>query len=566
MRHSKGKQAIDVKRRSGHFFMMGKRIARPVTIGLMVLVMSGVASLLAWDRLSIEHRVADWLSINTDWLVAPAMEINMQINAAANDGPASTARDQSASGPLFVMPENQRYFTDGGGNAVYLTGSHTWSSFQDNGGSDPPPTFDYEQYLDFLLAHHHNFFRLWTWEESRWTTETVDEDYWFSPMPPFARTGPGTALDGKPKWDLTQFEQAYFDRIYDRVSAADDRGIYVAVVLFNGWSVASQKGGFGANNPWNGHPFNAANNINGIDGDRNGDNSGEESHELGNDELLAVQEAYVRKVIDTLNGLDNVLYEISNESHAQSTAWQYHMIDLIREYQTTKPKQHPVGMTVEWPNGDNDELFASDADWIAPNAYYDPPPADGSKVIIADTDHIWGIGGDRTWVWQSFTRGINPIFMDGYDGAGYGVGGAGFDFDDPQWVSLRRNMGYTRRYAERMDLQAMTPRTDLCGTGYCLAKPSAVGAEFLIYDPWDIEFWVDLTAVEGTMLLEWFNPETGATIAGGTVSGGDIPAFSSPFEGDSVLYLYQEGPDLPRRLLLPIIKQGADLAPAAGPM
>ena len=70
----------------------------------------------------------------------------------------------------------------------------------------------------------------------------------------------------------------------------------------------------------------------------------------------------------------------------------------INEYQATKPKQHSVGMTVEWPNGDNDELFASDADCIVPNAYYDPPPADGSKVIIADTDHIWGIGGDRTWV------------------------------------------------------------------------------------------------------------------------------------------------------------------------
>ena len=28
------------------------------------------------------------------------------------------------------MPENQRYFTDGSGNAVYLTGSHTWQAFR----------------------------------------------------------------------------------------------------------------------------------------------------------------------------------------------------------------------------------------------------------------------------------------------------------------------------------------------------------------------------------------------------------------------------------------------------
>ena len=170
---------------------------------------------------------------------------------------------------------------------MYLTGSHTWSSFQDNGGGDPPPVFDYDQYLDFLETDNHNLFRLWTWEESRWTTETSDEDYWFNPMPPFKRVGPGTALDGKPKWDLTQLEQAYFDRMRTRVVDAGERGIYVAVVLFNGWSVAEAKGGFSANNPWRGHPFNAANNINGINGDTNNDNSGEEVHELGNGKLTA---------------------------------------------------------------------------------------------------------------------------------------------------------------------------------------------------------------------------------------------------------------------------------------
>jgi hypothetical protein len=92
-----------------------------------------------------------------------------------------------------------------------------------------------------------------------------------------------------------------------------------------------------------------------------------------------------------------VLYEISNESHPNSQEWQYHMINFIKDYEAGKPKQHPVGMTVEWPDGNNDELFASPANWISPNDYADPPPADGSKVIISDTDHIWGIGGDRDW-------------------------------------------------------------------------------------------------------------------------------------------------------------------------
>src|SRR5438046_2849059 len=70
-----------------------------------------------------------------------------------------------ATGPLRVDPQNRRYFTTGSGKAVYLTGSHTWGNFKDRAHVDPPPAFDYAAFLDFLVAHHHNFIRLWTWEQ-----------------------------------------------------------------------------------------------------------------------------------------------------------------------------------------------------------------------------------------------------------------------------------------------------------------------------------------------------------------------------------------------------------------
>src|SRR5213593_759006 len=73
-----------------------------------------------------------------------------------------------ATGPLRVSKENPRYFTDGSGKAIYLTGSHTWNSLQDMGYSDPPPAFDFDAYLDFLEQHHHNLIRLWRWELPRW--------------------------------------------------------------------------------------------------------------------------------------------------------------------------------------------------------------------------------------------------------------------------------------------------------------------------------------------------------------------------------------------------------------
>jgi hypothetical protein len=116
----------------------------------------------------------------------------------------------------------------------------------------------------------------------------------------------------------------------------------VAVMLFEGWAVQFGPGA------WEGHPMNAANNINGIDGDADKDGKGIEIHELGRTEVTAVQERYVRQVVDTVNDLDNVMYEISNENHPASTAWQYHMIGLVRQYEKTKARQHLIGMTFQF--------------------------------------------------------------------------------------------------------------------------------------------------------------------------------------------------------------------------
>jgi hypothetical protein len=164
-------------------------------------------------------------------------------------------------------------------------------------------------------------------------------------------------------------------------------------------------------------------------------------------------------------------------------------------------------------------------------------------VIISDTDHIWGIGGDRQWVWKSFLRGLNPIFMDGYDGQSTGLGGAGFESNYPTWVSLRRNMGYTLTYANRIPLAAMTPRGDLASTGYCLANPAPRGATYLAYLPAGGGVIIDLAATTEDLVVEWFNPSTGLTRSGGSRRGGVRRSFTSPFSGDAVLYLHAS-PDI----------------------
>jgi hypothetical protein len=263
-----------------------------------------------------------------------------------------------------------------------------------------------------------------------------------------------------------------------------------------------------------------------------------EIHELANKKVLEIQEAYVKKVIDAAHGLDNVLFEISNETHARSMAWQYHMINLIKEYEKETGFPHPVGMTFQVEGGSNQTLFDSPADWISPNpqgGYRDDPPAsDGKKIILNDTDHLWGLGGNHQWVWESFLRGLHPIFMDPYDG---NVLNSGYDTKalEKEIEAVRKNMGYTLQYARKMDLMHMEPSNGLSSSGYCLAHKNE---EYLMYIPEGNQLEADLNGASSIFNVEWFDPATGKKIDGGKVQGGKKVLFKSPFSSDeAVLYL-----------------------------
>lgn len=443
------------------------------------------------------------------------------------------AAQSPAPGPLRVLPSNPRWFADPSGRAVVLAGSHTWWSLQDNGliargaTSNPPKPFEYEAYLRFLQRHSHNFIRLWRWETTRWTDRYTGNEVKYCRPHPWRRTGPGNAADGEPKFDLTQLDPAYFERLRARVKAAGALGIYVSVMLFEGWEIQFS-------DAWKGHPFHAANNVNGVEGDLDGSGIALEWNTLGTGEqgrrILELQEAYVRKVVDTVNDLDNVLYEIANEAHGGSTAWQYHMIRFVKQYEAGKPKQHPVGMTFQHKGGTNAVLNESPADWISPNPgdqkenYRENPCAGCSpKVVLADTDHLWGhTGGDSIWVWKSFTRGLNPLLMEEL-------------LPSPVWQdSARLAMGQVVRYGRRANLAEMKPVPAVSATGYCLA---AQGSEYVVFQHNKGEFTVDLAKAAGRYQAEWLDVAHDRVVPARLVEGGAARTFTTPFPGPAVLYL-----------------------------
>jgi hypothetical protein len=408
-------------------------------------------------------------------------------------------KPDAAPGPLVVASANPRYFTAASGDpgdqrAVYLTGSHIWNNLHDGMGpgrgcGETPERFDYHGYLDFLVEHGHNFIRLWRWEQFRSQAAGGDVHLCMTPQP-WPRTGPGAATDGKPKFDLDRFDEAFFDRLRDRVVAGGGRGMYVAVMLFDGFGLHLSP----APDQVEGHPFHAGNNLNGV-----GIGSILDYQVLPLDpRVQQLQEAYIHKVVDTLHDLPNLLWEVANESPGggeidpafaemlglpataewgDSTAWQYWVIDTVKHHEDEMGyDRHPIGMIMQFPvltqTEVNQPLYDSGAEWISPGYddeafaggghpmapgsppsrwLVDPPAADGAKVVISDTDH-YTQGSDALWAWKSFLRGHHPILMD------YGIIG-GVNPPDPSaggpmsyaaFEPARYAMGDTRRFAERV--------------------------------------------------------------------------------------------------------------------
>jgi hypothetical protein len=455
----------------------------------------------------------------------------------------------STAGSLTVSTKNPRYFSHRGddtGRAVYLTGSHIWNNFHDGmgpGAEAPaePERSNFEAYLRFLTERGHNLIRLWRWEHFR--SQAAGGNYHLNMSPqPWARTGAGNAKDGKPKFDLTRFDDAYFDRLRSRVEAARQAGIYVDVLLFDGWALHLSP----APDHIEGHPFHGRNNVNGIAA-----TSIDDLQVLPLDpQIQAIEEAFIHKVVDTLHDLPHVLWEVANEStgdgqltqefagflgmpeapvYGDSTEWQYWVIDVVKAYEAARGYDpHPIGMSMQFPVADqtrvNEPLLNSPADWIAPGFdderfangghpmapgadpsrwFADPPPNDGRKVVISDTDH-YTQGGDALWAWKTFLRGHHPMLMDygligGFESAANAQEGVPpFEAYEP----ARLAMGDTRRYAERVSLIDMQPRVDVASTRFALVNP---GQEYLVLEPNGDgkPFTVELTA--GRYAAEWFD-------------------------------------------------------------
>ena len=457
--------------------------------------------------------------------------------------------------PLTVS-SSSGYFQDADGRALILNGSQTWNTLQDWGTDGSIQALDFDAFTGFLTSHGHNFTLFWRVEQPKFcnlpVTEKSPPDFVVTPQP-WLRTGPGKATDGELKFDLTKFDPRFFDTLRTRTEKLNKAGIYVGVYLFTGEFLNIFRCST------DGYAFTGANNINGVDDAYTTGIAGNGSMEMtAPNRITELQDAFADKVIDTLNDLPNVLWIVSEEASPTSIWWNDHMIAHVRSYESTKRLQHAIGYAE--PIGAPDSvIYNSNADWIAPAETISPIAYCGNgkpecKAVVNDSDHsyweMWQLKPqqNRNYIWENLLNGKSVLFMDPYlvyyprqdrNKCISPVRGI-CSSPDPRYENFRNNLGYSLRYSRRLNLANVRPQRELSSTFFCLAQTPSAGAEYLVYAPKGGSFEVDLSAMPPSrkLAVEWFNPSTGETTARAPIpAGSHAQRFTTPFDGDAVLYL-----------------------------
>ena len=246
--------------------------------------------------------------------------------------------------PIRLHPENPHYFLYRG-KAVALVSSGEHYGAVINGD------FDYRKYVAALSAAGMNYTRLFggSYVEFPGKSFGIRRND-LAPaagkfVAPWARSSEPGYAGGGDKLDLSKWNPEYFSRLHDFLGEAARLGIVVEIGLFS-----SQYGEM----QWNLSPFKTENNVNGTDAI-----DWKKVNTLGNGNVLAFQEKYVRKIVREANAYPNVIFEIANEPWSDRPV----LADVVNPYLFTGRDQYPN--SIDLPDDATMLWQTRVADWIA---------------------------------------------------------------------------------------------------------------------------------------------------------------------------------------------------------
>lgn len=409
--------------------------------------------------------------------------------------------------------------------------------------------FRWQKVLNDLAAHHLNYVRQ---DVCSWSGLLVPRRYpaqFTNPAWPFARTGPGKAVDGKPKFDLERFDPSYFEtRLKPFLREAARRGIYVELTLFD--SVKRRE--------FPTSLFADANNVNRLElrpGVATSDSA------LENEPLMELQRRYVDKVLGETAEFGNVIYEIANETGGQR--WVAHLIDYIHQHPRHPSRLVSAGeqtTSFDPRKGANDivvkhrgrgGLYATDADVRNHHAsllsFRVGKPVSHNEYFLFANRSTGDFNFPRKMMWADFTAGGHSNFFDFtfWRGTGRTLRDGQISRSPP--LAILRGGQYLLDFLawNRIPFWTMAPHDELAtvtvnGKGkpcvFTLARPDT---EFICYVLGNGPVTVSLECAERRYDARWYDPESGRFVGPARSDRGkERSSFRSPaFEQDIVLYV-----------------------------
>ncbi|MCS7236914.1 MAG: hypothetical protein NZ899_01435 [Thermoguttaceae bacterium] len=429
-----------------------------------------------------------------------------------------------AGQPLAQHPENPRYFLWRGRPTILIGSGEHYGALLNT-------AFDFERYFAALEKDGLNHTRTFsgTYREVPGSFGITDNTLAPAPgyyLAPWARSDEPGYYDGGNKFDLTKFDPRYFERLRRFMACAGRHGVVVEFNLF--CPLYDEE-------LWRASPMNARNNINGI-----GNCPSTEVLTLKHPDLVEVQVAFVRRVVEALNEFDNFYFEVCNEPYVKNVPldWQYKIIETIVETEKNLPNKHLISMNIA--NGSKRVENPHPAVGILNFHYCYPPDAvalnyDLNRVIGENETGFRGREDIlyRTEAWEFILAGGGLFSHLDYSFTCQHPEGTFRDYRSPGGGSpeLRKQLGILKRFIESFDFLRMKPCQDLIISrpeGFnlrILGQPGVTYAGYLavslpsrpknladhLRPNAQVSFGLKLPA--GVYQLEWISPVTGESLA-----------------------------------------------------
>lgn len=432
--------------------------------------------------------------------------------------------------PISLHPENPHYFSYRGKATILITSGEHYGAVMN-------PDFDYKTYLKTLQKDGLNLTRTMTgayfepagaFNISNNTLGPAKEKY----LCAWKRATDPT------KFDLGQWNEAYFVRLKDFMTEANKRGVIVELSLFCPFYEEMQ---------WDLSPFNSKNNINGL-----GDIARTDVYTLDkNKGLLAIQEKMVRKLVGELKGFPNLIYEICNEPYfgGITLEWQAFIAKTIVDTEKSLANKHLISQNI----GNGFEKINNPNPMVSVfNFHYATPPKavslnyDLNKVI---GENETGFNGQKD---STYRKEAWELILTG--GALFNNLDYSFTTHHPQGdykypekqpgggtPSFRKQLSYLKKFMDSFDVVKMKPDTtvfsgEISGKNkvIALAEP---GKQYAVYWMGGKQGSPEFNIPAGNYRLEWVNPVSGKVEKKENVvhSGGKLKLKSPKYQEDIAL-------------------------------